>query len=72
MPDKPGQELWVALAGPAVNVVIAAVLFVWLQLTTGLGELSQLSVAKGSFLDRLMIVNLFLVGFNLIPAFPAE
>jgi Zn-dependent protease/predicted transcriptional regulator len=72
MPDEPHQELWVALAGPAVNVVIAAILFVYLWLTSSLAPLSQLGVATGSFLERLMVVNLFLVGFNMIPAFPMD
>jgi Zn-dependent protease/predicted transcriptional regulator len=72
MPDEPRQELWVALMGPAVNVVIAAVLLAWLVLTNGLSPLSELGVATGSFLERLMVVNLFLVGFNLIPAFPMD
>ena len=35
LPDKPIEELWVALMGPAVNVVIAALLFVYLYLTGG-------------------------------------
>lgn len=72
MPDDPRQELWVALAGPAVNVVIAAVLFIWLSITGGLEPLSQLSVASGSFLERLMLVNISLVLFNMIPAFPMD
>lgn len=72
MPDKPVQELWVALAGPAVNVVIAVILFAWLQLTSGLVPLSDLDVGRGVFLERLMIVNLFLVGFNMLPAFPMD
>jgi Zn-dependent protease/predicted transcriptional regulator len=72
MPDDPKQELWVALAGPAVNVVIAAVIFVWLLLTNSLSPLTQVSLTGGPFLERLMVVNLFLVGFNMLPAFPMD
>ena len=72
MPDKPLQELWVALAGPAVNVVIAAALFVLLQFTSAWAPLEQLSVASGPFLQRLMVVNVILVVFNMLPAFPMD
>ena len=72
MPDKPMQELWVALAGPAVNVVIAAALFVWLTLTNGWVPLSQLSVTGGSLAERLLVANVFLALFNLLPAFPMD
>jgi Zn-dependent protease/predicted transcriptional regulator len=72
MPDEPRQELWVALAGPAVNVVIAAGLFVWLTFTASMAPLTDMGVTTGSFLERLMVVNLFLVGFNMIPAFPMD
>jgi Zn-dependent protease/CBS domain-containing protein len=72
MPDEPRQELWVALAGPAVNVVIAGLILVWLTATNNVAPLTSLSLASGSFLERLMVVNLFLVGFNMIPAFPMD
>ncbi len=72
MPDDPKQELWVALAGPAVNLVMAAALFVWLQVTSGLEPVGQLSIARGSFLQRIMVVNISLVLFNLVPAFPMD
>jgi Zn-dependent protease/CBS domain-containing protein len=72
MPDDPRQELWVALAGPAVNVVIAVVLLAWLVVSGGLVPLDQVAVGRGSFLERLMIVNLFLAGFNMLPAFPMD
>src|SRR5512138_2430493 len=47
LPEKPEQELWVALAGPAVNVVIAALIGVWLLITGTEGSLAQMSVAGG-------------------------
>jgi CBS domain-containing protein len=53
-------------------VVIALVLFAWLQLTGGLEALDKLSVTSGSFLMRLMTVNVFLVVFNMLPAFPMD
>lgn len=72
MPDKPLQELWVALAGPLVNVVIAAGLFVLLALSGGLSPLGQVSLMSGSLAERLMYVNVSLVLFNLLPAFPMD
>ena len=72
MPDDPKQELWVALAGPAVNVVIAMVLYIWLQSTNSFEPLSELSMTSGSFIERLLVVNIFLVLFNMIPAFPMD
>lgn len=72
MPDKPIEELWVALMGPAVNVVIAAILFVYLYLSQGAVPMTGFTVASGSFLVRLMAVNISLVVFNLIPAFPMD
>jgi Zn-dependent protease/CBS domain-containing protein len=72
MPDKPIEELWVALMGPAVNVVIAAILFVYLYLSRGSVPMTDLTLASGSFLVRLMAVNISLVLFNLIPAFPMD
>lgn len=72
MPDNPLQELWVALAGPAVNVVIAAGLFLILAAQGIRPELEKVRWASGNFLDRLMVVNLWLVGFNLLPAFPMD
>jgi Zn-dependent protease/CBS domain-containing protein len=72
MPEKPEQELWVAVAGPLVNVAIAAALFVWLTVSHAWAPLGQLHVASGPMLARLMVANVTLVVFNLIPAFPMD
>jgi Zn-dependent protease len=72
MPDKPLEELRVALAGPAVNVVIAAGLAVWLGAAGVMGPMGRLNFTGGPFFERLLIVNILLVLFNLIPAFPMD
>ena len=72
MPDKPMQEFWVAVAGPAVNVVIAALLFAYLIGTAQIEPLDELTFTEGSFVTRLAAVNVFLVLFNMLPAFPMD
>lgn len=72
MPEKPVQELWVALAGPFVNVLIATVLFGWIRITSSFTPLEQLGVTSGSFLERLMMVNVLMIVFNMLPAFPMD
>jgi len=72
MPEKPGQEIVVALAGPAVNLVIAVALAVLMGASFDLGQTSQLGDARGSLLDRIAVANVALFVFNLIPAFPMD
>lgn len=72
MPDKPGQELVVAIAGPLVNVVIAAVLFLILGQITDVTQLGELANPRVNLLGKLAWVNVVLVAFNLIPAFPMD
>jgi len=72
IPDEPRQEAAVAIAGPLVNVAIAAVLWGVLQLTGDTTALSEGNLGEASFLERLLAVNLFLALFNLLPAFPMD
>lgn len=70
--DQPIQELLIALAGPAVNVAIAGLLLPFVALGPGLGFLVQGDSALGVFLTSLFFINIWLVVFNLIPAFPMD
>jgi Zn-dependent protease/CBS domain-containing protein len=71
IPEEPTQELLIALAGPAVNLVIGV------GITLALGGLIPLEGYEVqnpgvSLFSRLAWVNFFLVLFNLIPAFPMD
>jgi Zn-dependent protease len=68
MPDKPQQEIVVAIAGPAVNVAIAVALYLLTGLSHPLGE----AILRGGLFETLLVVNVFMVLFNLIPAFPMD
>lgn len=72
MPRKPEQELVVALAGPAVNVVIAGGIAAALLLLYGPRVLPAVPMVEGNFFAQLMWVNIGLVAFNMVPAFPLD
>lgn len=68
MPRKPLHELWIAVAGPLVNVVIAATLFLFLEL----GAIQSFLPGTEGWFVNLMYANIGLVAFNLVPAFPMD
>jgi Zn-dependent protease len=72
MPDDPRQEIHVALAGPAVNFIIAFVLYIYIDLSNIPFTSEDISATDGSYLYRLMMMNIFLGAFNLLPAFPMD
>ena len=71
-PDDPTEEFFIAVAGPAVNVVIAGVLWAMLAATDSLQPIRSLLDLGGPFFVQLMWINVVLVLFNLLPAFPMD
>jgi Zn-dependent protease len=72
MPEDPRQEILVALAGPAVNVAIAAVLYGLMAVTDRSGSLFRFSMGDTDLLPTLISTNIILAVFNLLPAFPMD
>jgi len=72
IPEKPSEEFLIAIAGPAVNIVIALLLVFIGGASLSTEHLSALENGNVSMIDRLAVVNLFLALFNLIPAFPMD
>lgn len=72
MPEKPSQELFVALAGPAVNVVIALGLVIVLGRVFSPSDFDAMAEGRANLLVSLLTINVTLVIFNLLPAFPMD
>lgn len=72
MPEDPKQEIAVALAGPAVNVVIWLILTLVLGASVQTDAMQTLEDPDQGFVQRLAMVNMILVLFNMIPAFPMD
>jgi Zn-dependent protease/CBS domain-containing protein len=72
MPEKSGEELMVALAGPLVNVAIAGALALGLAASGSLTSTDQLLHPGTGLIARLISGNLLVAGFNMIPAFPMD
>ena len=71
MPENPRQEIVIAVAGPLVNVVIAVVLWLVLAVSGHIVRLNEMSV-DSSLVELVLRVNVILLLFNLIPAFPMD
>ena len=75
LPEKPSEELMVAFAGPMVNIVLALITSLFINLPNTSEEMvSQLNngVNAGNFFLNFYLVNIILAFFNLIPAFPMD
>ena len=74
-PLRPFEELWISLAGPAMNLLLAAALFGYLlsiHQTVSVKPAELALPTDQNVLPRLMFGNLLLAAFNLIPAFPMD
>src|SRR6266404_4305260 len=70
MPEEPKQELVIAIAGPMVNVIIAACLYLVIGARGHVAP--ETAVQSGDMLIGLFQINVWLLLFNLLPAFPMD
>ncbi len=71
VPKKPFHELVITLAGPLVNLLISGLMAVYLATRESGFQLAP-TIAIGDLPVFIFYINLFLFGFNLIPAFPMD
>ncbi|SMD44279.1 Zn-dependent protease (includes SpoIVFB) [Aquiflexum balticum DSM 16537] len=73
LPEDPKQELWVAIAGPLVNIGLFIILSTILSITGfDLENLEEIKINPNTIILYLASANLVLALFNLLPAFPMD
>jgi Zn-dependent protease len=72
MPTSPWQEFVIAVAGPAVNVVIVALLVPFTGLPGDWNQFQHVDLERGGILLNVLKLNCVLIAFNMIPAFPMD
>lgn len=73
IPEKPYEEFRMAAAGPLVSIAISGFLFLVISITSGVPAFHWMEeLTPESFLYNLMVLNLALALFNLVPAFPMD
>jgi Zn-dependent protease/CBS domain-containing protein len=75
IPEEPKQELVIAAAGPAVTAIIALCLFAVIASRGGNdlpASIHSASIQGGDLVANIFKINVYLLVFNLIPAFPMD
>ena len=72
MPEKPSQELAVAIVGPLINLALAGLLWIGITATGGSTRITEGMSLGGALATQLMWINIGLAVFNLVPAFPMD
>lgn len=73
LPENPKEELLVSIAGPLVNLLIAAVIYPLIHWFYDVPSLfTTVFVTGENFLYNLFVVNIGLALFNMLPAFPMD
>jgi predicted transcriptional regulator len=78
IPEKPLHEFWISIAGPLVNVVLAILLFGLLKVQGSTFSVETLltlepeAAAPRDMIAALMVINIALAAFNVLPAFPMD
>ena len=72
IPEVPAHELWITIAGPLVNAGIAILIFIFLNLFGLYQPLESIKFIEVPFFQKIMLVNIVIFFFNLLPAFPMD